>query len=183
MYQYGTSWTEITANPLRSNKTKQNVTITDQNGKSGSINFAMASELGTAVAINNGITVVGSPGFTMGSTSPGLALVLSSNQSALQTMVDLSNTTGGLYGNSVSISGNNIVVGAPKVRTNAGAADLYTLGGSVFGFSRRVTSMTGAANDQFGFAAFISDSYCLVGAKLKASPLNSEGAASFFSLP
>jgi hypothetical protein len=84
---------------------------------------------------------------------------------------------GDAFGTSVSVSGNNILVGAPGKTGNKGAAYLFQLSGTqqtVF------TASDGAANDYFGTSVSVSGATAIVGANRKDGSSADTGAAYLF---
>lgn len=94
------------------------------------------------------------------------------------------------YGNSVSISGNTIIVGAfhededeneAGNMQNAGSAYIYTRVGGVWGFSQKIVASDRDPNDYFGYSVAIWEDKLIVGAYHRDIPTLSEygGAYAF----
>jgi hypothetical protein len=180
VYRKSGSWAEVTSNPLRANSTKTGIAIKDSTGKAGTITITNGSELGSAVAITGGVIIVGSPGYMTATKKTGLALVLSSDMVSLQTLTDTSGSEG-RYGTSVSLGSAGAFVGGPELRNRGGAVDQFSLANGVYSFVRRISSVTSADNDQFGFSVATFGNDIIVGAKLNAEPNNASGSASFLT--
>ena len=72
-----------------------------------------------------------------------------------------------LFGYSVSISGNNTIIGAYADNDNgdySGSAYIFTRNGEDWTEQAKITANDGASNDFFGFSASISNGYAIVGA-------------------
>ncbi|MEZ0391672.1 MAG: hypothetical protein ACAH59_05620 [Pseudobdellovibrionaceae bacterium] len=178
LYQSGS---EVTT-ALRTSSTKSNLTVTNSAGTgTAMLTVGLGSELGAAVAIHNGIVVVGAPGYERSATSrPGLAIVVKADRS-LQMLDDPTNTNLSRFGSSVAMGTAGIFIGAPDARTQAGAVDHFKASGANHVFSRRVVSLKGAANDRFGSSVSTSGNFFAVGARINAEPLNNSGSASLLS--
>jgi hypothetical protein len=145
-----------------------------------------ADRLGTSVAIDGNIVVAGAPGWE---DDAGKAYVFERDQFSgkwLQSgqLVPGVSTDGSLFGQSVTISGEVIIVGAPAedgfgVRTDADPTAMgATDSGAAYVFERvdgywRQTAYLKAfdsdAGDLFGTSVAIADDYIAVGAPLEAS--------------
>jgi hypothetical protein len=180
VYRKSTSWAEVTTNPLRANSTKTGIAVKDPTGKDTAITIALGAELGASVAISNGVVIVGAPGQMTLTKKTGLAIVMASDLKSLQTLTDFSGSEG-RFGAAVALGSAGAFVGGPELRTRGGAVDHFALNSGIYKFVRRVSSVTGADNDQFGFSVATSGNDVVVGAKLNAEPNNSSGSASFFS--
>ena len=85
-----------------------------------------------------------------------------------QKVIDPTGTVGDSFGNSVSISGNYLIVGdeADYIETNSsqGSASMYYYNGTTWILMQKLTDPTGEAGDHFGHNVSISGNYALVGA-------------------
>ena len=182
IYSKSASWDEVMTNPLRANANKTGLAVKDQTGKDLTLTIAMGAELGSSVAIYGGKILVGAPGYLNGARKAGLALLITNptGSAALQTLMDVSNGEG-RFGTSVAIGSAGVLIGAPELRTRGGAVDHFATSDGVCKFVRRISSTTGADNDQFGSSVGFSGTDIVVGAKLNAEPNNTSGSASFLS--
>jgi len=94
---------------------------------------------------------------------------------------------GDYFGASVSIAGDNILVGAWGKDTSGGGdalgcAYLYTRSGSTWTEKAKITASDGAAEDRFGFAVAVSETTAVVGSYLNDSNGKDSGAAYAFDL-
>jgi hypothetical protein len=153
---------------------------------------------GISVSINGNVVVVGAyhadPGAT---TKAGAAYIFVKPGSGWVNMTQTAKLTasdkaaGDIFGSSVSINDNVVVVGAPQAdpdsTTNAGAAYVFVKPGSVWGNMTQTAKLTvsdKAASDRFGFSVGISGDVVVVGAP-QAAPGGtcSAGAAYVFVKP
>jgi len=89
-----------------------------------------------------------------------------------------------LFGASVAVSGNTIVVGAPaadNAADGAGAAFVYRVGAGGVTHLRTLTASTAAAGDDFGAAVALEGILLAVGAPGQDDPVDSAGAVVLFS--
>jgi hypothetical protein len=169
-----------------------------QTAKLTASNGAASDNFGNSVSISGNTVVVGAWNAGVGAnTIQGVAYVFTKPSSGWAKMTQTAKLTasGGAandnFGNSVSISGNTVVVGAPgaKVGTNSGqgAAYVFTEPGSVWANmtqTAKLTASNGAAGDYFGGAVSISGNTVVVGAPWAKVGANSDqGAAYVFTEP
>ncbi|HEY0180527.1 MAG TPA: hypothetical protein VGC30_12985 [Dokdonella sp.] len=146
-----------------------------------------ADLFGRAVAVDADTIVVGAPDTQVGTIAPGAAYVYQkSGTSWVQTQVLTApdGADGDAFGNSVAISGDQIVVGAwlASVGTNAeqGAAYVFVHGSTGFSFQQKLTAADGGNSDQFGTSVAISGGQAIVGAQLASVGGQRTGAAYAF---
>jgi hypothetical protein len=89
------------------------------------------------------------------------------------------------FGNSVSVSGDTVVVGADwddvGVNTNQGSAYVFVRSGSTWTQQAKLTASDGAANDYFGYSVSVSGDTVVVGAYWDAVDANvNQGSAYVF---
>lgn len=131
---------------------------------------------GTAVDIDGTIAVVGAMNDDQTASNAGAAYVMSYNGTSWVNVKKLLASDGAafdLFGSSVAISGDYIIVGAPESdpsgNTSRGAAYVYyrNMGGSdQWGQVAKLVAGDGAAGDKFGTSVAISGDNVLVGAPL-----------------
>ncbi len=156
--------------------------ITDATGAAGD-NF------GFSVSISGNYAIVGAYHDDVGANADqGSASIYQWNGTNWVLMIKITDATGAAsdeFGNSVSISGNYAIVGAPNddVGANAdqGSASIYILsGGITWILMNKITDATGAATDNFGGSVSISGSYAIVGAPSDDVTFVTQGSASIF---
>lgn len=103
----------------------------------------------------------------------------------MQKIVDATGAPTDLFGFSVSISGNYLIVGAylddVGANVDQGSASIYQYNGSSWVFMQKITDATGTAGDNFGFSVSISGSHALVSANLDDNGANAnQGSASAY---
>ena len=146
---------------------------------------------GRAVAVSGNTMVVGAYHATVGGIEQGAAYVFTESGSTWTQTAELTasdGAAGNLFGMSVSISGNTLVVGADEATVGGikqGAAYVFTESGSAWTQTAELTPSDGAAGDGFGGSVAISaDDTIVVGAYSAAVGGNADqGAAYVFTEP
>jgi hypothetical protein len=77
--------------------------------------------------------------------------------------------TGGRFGESIAVSGNNLIIGAPYENSAKGAAYIYHYNGKSWTAYPIITASNGVGGDLFGDSVDIDGDYAIVGASNKAS--------------
>ncbi len=169
-----------------------------QNAKLTASNGAAGDYFGGAVSISGNTVVVGAPWATVGANNDqGGAYVFTEPGSAWANMTQTAKLTasdgaaGDVFGDSVSISGNTVVVGALGANVGAnggqGAAYVFTEPGSAWANmtqTSKVTASDGAAGDYFGHSVSISGNTVAVGAfQAMVGAKGGQGAAYVFAIP
>jgi hypothetical protein len=119
-----------------------------------------ASFGGTSVSISNGTAVVGAPAqnsvyvFTYDGTT---------NTWTYQTTIT-GGVTGDQFGAAVSISGNNVAIGAPGTSGNAGAVYVFNGSGPTWNQTAVLTEPTATAGNEFGYAVAMDALRLVIGA-------------------
>ncbi len=152
---------------------------------------AANDEFGWSVAVSGNTAVIGANGHTVGrNINQGAAYVFTlvgSVWTFQQELTAADGVAGSYFGESVAISGNDIVVGAPDPG-NAGAlgvgvAYVYTFGGTTWTQQQELTASDGAAGDLFGISVTVSGDTLVVGAPLHKVGNNAgQGAAYVYTL-
>ncbi len=130
---------------------------------------ATSDVFGISVAISGDTIVVGAYGK---SSYTGAAYVFTRSGSTWipqQTLTASDGAAGDYFGNSVTISGDTLVVGAYRKSSNTGAAYVYTRSGSTWSPQQKLTASDAAASDYFGRSVAISGETLVVGAEGKSS--------------
>jgi hypothetical protein len=131
--------------------------------------------VGYSVAITGETIAVGAPGDNnAGGNNAGAVYIFVRTGSLWNEQQKLTASDGSenaLFGNSLAISGETVVVGAPNRNlvniNNAGAAYIFVRNGSVWSQQQSLTIGDLAPSDQFGWSVDISGETVAVGARLK----------------
>ncbi len=132
---------------------------------------AAGDYFGASVAIDGNFAVVGAWGDDDNGSNSGAAYVFERNGNLwMETakLVAFDGLAGDIFGDAVDISGNRIVVGAPKRAdngTDSGAIYLFERVGGVWTPTFKFLAMDGAANHRYGAAVAISGVHMLAGAR------------------
>jgi len=125
---------------------------------------------GFDIAVSGDTAIVGAPYHSAGLTDRGAAYIFvrtgtTWTQQAKLTAGDAA--AGDLFGYSVAISGDTVVVGAYLDNvgfTDQGSAYVFTRSGTVWSQQQQLTAADGAAEDYFGFSVALSGDTIVVGA-------------------
>ncbi len=126
---------------------------------------------GSSVALDTGIAVVGAPGATAsGHAFAGKAYLYTKASSGTWGLTEVwfagnSNVgVGHIFGISVAVDGNTVVVGSPGEDTFSGAVYVFTKGNSGWDLDARLTAPGAANNDSFGRSVAVDGNSVVVGA-------------------
>ena len=137
---------------------------------------------GWSVSISGDNVLIGANQDDTGATNAGAAYLFDGTTgNLLQTFNNPTPVAFDLFGNSVSISGDNVLVGAildDTGATNAGAA--YLFDGTTGNLLQTFNNPTPATDDQFGISVSISGDNVLIGAILDDTGATNAGAAYLF---
>ncbi len=139
-------------------------------------NPAINDDFGISVAISNEFAVVGATGDDTNGTNSGAIYIFQnvSNSWSFHSKIPSHDAgTGDLFGASVAISGNYLIVGA----TLTEAAYIYQKIGSAWVFMQRITALDVTQLDLFGISVAIDGDFAVVGAW---GTSQSDGAAYIF---
>lgn len=134
-----------------------------------------SGQFGTSVAIDNNVAVVGVPTAFVGNIRPGKAVVLArvaGEWVATATLVAGDVADLDLFGQSVTVSDNTIVVGAPRANVDfvpdQGAAYVFTRNPVTGQWTEqaKLTAFDGAGGDEFGRSVAIDGRLIVVGSEL-----------------
>jgi FG-GAP repeat/Putative Ig domain len=128
-------------------------------------------QLGQSVAISGDTVVVGAQAIRSGNQGSAYVFVRSGGVWSQQQKLEASDAgTSDQFGNSVAISGETIVVGAPfddgAAGPDQGSAYVFVRSGGVWGQQQKLEAPDAAANDRFGESVGISGETIVVGASL-----------------
>jgi hypothetical protein len=152
---------------------------------------AAVDNFGYSVSISGNYAIVGAPFDDVGvNTNQGSASIYQltgGNWVLMQKITDPAGALGDIFGNSVSISGNYAIVGAPfddgVAGADQGSASIYQLTGGNWVLMQKITDPAGALGDRFGSSVSISGNYAIVGAEVDDVGVNTDqGSASFYQL-
>jgi FG-GAP repeat len=157
-------------------------TIWPQQRKLTAGDAALNDLFGYAVAISGSTAVVGAPGKNSYTGAAYVFVRSVSTWSQLAKLTASDGASGDQFGFAVAISGSGstAVVGAPFKNSYTGAAYMFVASGSTWSQQAKLTALSAALNDEFGYSVAISGSTVVVGAPGKNSYI---GAAFVYVLP
>jgi len=139
---------------------------------------APGDEYGRSVAVDGNVIVAGAPGYR--SDKGAVYISESANYGQSWSFTKLNNPLGtadNLFGWSVAISGNTVVVGAPlKYNEQRGAAYVFVRDNTTWGLAQELVPTVANDRAQFGYSVAISGDTIVVGA-----PWSAPGAAYIFT--
>ncbi|MGO9109892.1 MAG: IPT/TIG domain-containing protein [Thermoguttaceae bacterium] len=149
-------------------------------------NGAAQNYFGRSVSISGNTMVVGAPFATVGKNAyQGAAYVFTGSGSTWTQTAEITASKGGAnsyFGQSVSISGSTIVIGAIGNNAYAGAAYVYTGSGSTWTQTAKLVASDGATQSYFGSSVSISGATIVVGADgATVGTASGQGAAYVFT--
>lgn len=124
---------------------------------------------GSSVSIYQGYAVIGSPNDDDNGSNSGSAYIIkneSGNWVEYQKILASEGNAPDYFGNSVCISGNNIIIGSldNELGYNAGSAYIFNNNGGNWIEKNRIFAEDGNANDLFSYSVSISGTTAIVGA-------------------
>jgi len=150
---------------------------------------AANDRFGDAVSISGNYTIVGAIFDDVGVVDKGSAYIFVRSGTNWTVQAKLTDVDGGMagdhFGNSVSISGDYVIIGAvlsdESGRANQGAAYIFARNGILWIRQARLIAPDGNTNDHFGESVSISGDYAIVGADQDQVGSNSfQGSAYIF---
>ena len=131
-----------------------------------------ADGFGESVAMDGDYAVVGAPKDDInGNTNQGSAYIYYRNQGNWEQQAKLVANNGvtlAEFGRSVAISGDYVIVGAPKdlagITSKAGSAYIFLRNGTTWTQQQKLYAADGETNDLFGWSVALSGSTAIVGA-------------------
>jgi hypothetical protein len=153
---------------------KLQATLNSPDGSSGDF-------FGESVAIQGDLVAVGAPDHLSAS---GAVYVFSRAAGEWTFLAKLRAADAGSsarFGESISIDGNTMAIGAFGANQRRGAVYVFVNSGSGWVEQQRLTAADALANDNFGAALSLSNERLLVGAPLKDGPTSDAGAAYVFT--
>lgn len=167
----GTRWLSLTVKGLTGGWGIPSLQVTD-NEQVVAADGNAHDHFGSAVAISGNYAVVGAPFFnTNGISNEGKVYIYHYNGTQWvqnTTLTSLANQENAIFGYSVAIHNNYLVVGAPGVNVGGsvgqGKVYVYSLVNGVWEFQVSFSSSDGNSDDEFGSSVAISNNYIVVGA-------------------
>ena len=135
---------------------------------------------GYSVSISGDYVIVGAYGAAHGGIGGGGAYIFtrSGTSWAQQATLTASDAHGGnRFGHSVSIDGDNAIVGAYRDDDDAGSAYMFTRSGTSWSQHAKLTASDAVTNDFFGFSVSISGDNAIVGANGNDDDGSNSGSA------
>ena len=154
-------------------------------------NGDLLDNFGTSVCIAGNRIIIGAAGDDIGANeNQGSANIYQFNGIRwvlMKKLTDVLGAAGDNFGESVSISGNLAIVGAPNddagANADQGSVSIFQFDGSDWVLQQRITDITGEATDHFGNSVSISGNNAIIGAYLADVGANSfQGSASIYEL-
>jgi len=143
---------------------------------------------GKRVAISGNNCVVTAPSEDVGGSGSGIAYIFNVTTGALLQTINNPNSfdafSGDNFGESASISGNNVIVGAPNEDDAVGGSTgiAYIFNVTTGALLQTLDNPTPSAADTFGDAVSISGNNCIVGARRDDADGNNSGKAYIFNV-
>jgi len=126
------------------------------------------AEFGSSVSISGDTVVVGSAlDNTSGGLETGSAYVFvrsGATWTEQQRLLAPDGTTSDWFGSAVSVSGDTLVVGAPRDDFEKGSAYVFVRSGTTWTYQQKLLASDGAVNEDFGIAVSLSGDTAVVGA-------------------
>jgi len=150
---------------------------------------AAGDQFGRSVAISGNTAIVGAIRDDDGGNASGSAYIFDFDggawtQTAKLTASDAA--AGDLFGGSVAISGNTVIVGSSGDNSNSGSAYIFEKPGTGWvdaNEDAKLTASDAAKSDQFGFSVVISGDTAIVGAIGDDGVVGDSGTAYIFEKP
>jgi hypothetical protein len=142
---------------------------------------------GYSVSVSGDTLVVGAPQKNVGSNvAQGAAYVFVLLGSTWILQQELTSSSAGNFGWSVSLDGDTALIGASgstvNMNPNQGSAYVYIRSASTWGLQQQLTASNGVTSDQFGYSVSVSGNTALIGALNKKIGTNSfQGATYVFT--
>ena len=144
-------------------------------------------QFGHAVALHKDTMVAGAPYNYLKGTDAGETRVFvrsGTTWTQQQKLVPSSISAGDQYGQAVALSGDTVIVGAPRnddKGSDSGSAFVFSRGGTVWTQQKQLHAADAAAGDQFGSGMTVEGTTALVGAPYDDDKGTDSGSAYVFS--
>jgi hypothetical protein len=147
---------------------------------------ATNDNFGQSVAVSGDTVIVGATGDTIGgNANQGSAYIFIRGTNGLWTqqrkLTAADGDTYHIFGSSVAITGDTVVVGAPGANVDQGSAYVYVRSGTTWSLQQKLLANDGAASDRFGNSVGIAGDSIIVGAFCNSiGGNNNQGSAYVF---
>ena len=148
---------------------------------------ALGDRFASAVAIGDGVIVVGAPDDDINGDSAGAAYVFEKQPGGLWDQVAKllasDGAAGDLFGHAVAADGDTIVIGAyrnDQLGNNAGAVYIFERSGNTWPETAKLVATDGQSVDLFGFSVAISGDELAVGSRWSDEAGEDSGSAYIF---
>jgi FG-GAP repeat len=156
--------------------------ITDATGSANDL-------FGISVSVSGNYAIVGAYNDDIGANADqGSASIYQFNGTSwvlMQKITDATGATSDVFGASVSISGNYVIIGASGddvgANANQGSVSIYQYNGTSWVLMQKITDAVGDVNDGFGVSVSLSGNYAVIGSLYDDIGTNTDqGSASFY---
>ena len=149
-----------------------------QQGELTASNGAAGDSFGNSVALSGDTAVAGAVAKSSGQGAAYVFARSGTNWSQQAALTASDGAQGDAFGNSVSVDGNTVVVGANARSFNTGAAYVFVNSGTSWGQQAELTASDKTESYQFAFSVAVSGDTIAVGAPIQ---YNAQGEGYFFS--
>jgi hypothetical protein len=132
---------------------------------------SLDDNFGISVSISGNYAVIGIPQYANAGVEVGAASIYrydGTNWVFMQRIINTGGTAGDGFGNSVSVSGTRLIIGAPYddngTVLNQGSVSIYQYNGSSWVLMQKILDASGADSDYFGYSVSISGDIAIAGA-------------------
>jgi FG-GAP repeat/Divergent InlB B-repeat domain len=148
---------------------------------------AAHDSFGRSVSISGNYAIVGAPNNRVNGILTGSSYIFARNSTSWTQQAKIhseTDTVNQYFGNSVSISGDTLIVGAygdyNRNEINSGAAFIFSRSGSAWILQSKLLPDDGAVSDNFGYSVSISDNNAAIASYLDDSDFSDTGSAYIF---
>ncbi len=139
-------------------------------------------QFGSSVSLSSNTALIGATGENTNGGNSGAAYVFNLNNNTWTQSQKILATDGqanAKFGNSVSLMGNRALITA-VTDTNKGAAYVFNFNGNIWSQSQKLTASDASLQDQFGFAAGLTNDRLVIGAHFDDSNGDASGSVYVF---
>jgi hypothetical protein len=152
-------------------------------GKLVALDGSGGDMFGAAVSLQGNIAVIGAPGDADNGGSSGSSYVFERTDSGwIETakLLPSDGNVGDYFGSAVSISGENILIGAFGDNNAAGSAYVFTRSGGIWLEDTKLVATDGLPDDEFGFGVDLEEDFAIIGAWMDGVDAYAQGSAYVF---